>query len=60
MNTISEKPPLNKELLVYDFRNGWGVAILRNYGWRLCVDSDDDFSLEEVTHWMELPPNPHA
>lgn len=60
INPISKTPPTDTVLLVYDIRHGWGVAVLYSYGWNLCVYSDDVFELNQVTHWMELPPNPLA
>lgn len=62
INPISKTPPTNKELLVYDKHDGWTVASLYSYGWEICVHnhSENSFSLQNVTHWMELPPNPLA
>lgn len=60
INPISKTPPTNTELLVYDKNDGWAVAVLYSYGWEICVHNKDSFSLANVTHWTELPPNPQA
>jgi hypothetical protein len=62
INPISKTPPTNTELLVYDKSDGWAVAVLYSYGWEICVHNQHEscFSLQNVTYWMELPPNPLA
>ena len=61
INPISKTPPINTSLLVYDVCEGWHVATLYSYGWYLdAQDNDNSFSLNQVTHWAELPPNPLA
>ena len=61
LKPISECPKIvNKEYLVYDANDGFAVATCWKDEWRVCVNSELDFYLSNVTHFAELPPNPLA
>ncbi len=61
LKPVSECPKiLNKAYFVYDRFEGFNVATCWKDNWRVCINSESDFDLFNVTHYAELPPSPFA
>ena len=59
MKLISVKeslPPIEHDVLMLCKFNGWNKAWIGRDG--LWFDGDFTYETENITHWMELPPEP--